>query len=245
MSEQEPPVNPPQPAPPPVAEPPQPTPPPKDWKGSESAWVDLWSARQAKREAISAREAAENALQQARQQWQTEQQTLQLQAQQAQSEASSWQTKYERDTAVMGNDGVPDSFRHPAMLQRLWNEYEQQRAGMGDNPTAFRDWLTSDGVKSDPLYAPHFASMQQPDPNALPELPAPPSNDGNPPAPPPPGRRTGTPPQPQGRPVVYDNATISRLRSQGLWKAGRVDTSTGEPIGGSPHWQAWVRQAGS
>ena len=52
---------------------------------------------------------------------------------------------------------------------------------------------------------------------------------------------TGTVLTPTGQPVQNTQSKNNRLRNEGKWQAGRVDRTTGAPIGGSAHWQAWIR----
>lgn len=214
---------------PPPAQPPAPAPqvrtPPADWKGPESAWFELDKARTKARE-------AETALEQERQRLAQERQKLQDDAAEARAQAARIQSQYERDTAILSRTDIPPAFRHPRMRERLWQEYESYRDTAGDKAVPFSDYIVSDDVKQDPLYAAHF--VVQPDPSAPPPIP-------QPAAPAPGAPATGTVLQPQGAPVQYTQAMINRLRAEGQWRAGRIDTTTGEPIGGSPHWQAYMR----
>lgn len=222
-------VQPQSPANPPSAlqQPAAPPAPPADWKGPESAWYDLSKAR-------TARQAAESALEAERAARVRLEGELTTRATAAEQRANETAARYERDVALLGTPGVPESFRHPRMRDRLWTDYEGHRATSGDKAQPFAAWVLSDEVKTDPLYAAHFAPPP-PDPSRIPDLP---------PAPAPPGPATGTISPPTGQPVQYSESMIRRLRAEGKWQAGRVDTATGKPIGGSAHWQAWINSGG-
>lgn len=198
---------------------PTPPPPPQDWKGPEGAWYDLYTARQ---QAKQYREQLELARQQAEQ--------VRTAATQAEDEARTWRTKYEQDTAILGRDDVPATFRHPRMVQRLWSEYEQYRDGAGEKAVPFRDWIVSDDVKSDPLYAAHFQ----------PAAPAAIEPDATPPGAPPAGT-TKPPPAPPavhapGTPARWTDEMIARARREGRIIAGRVNPD-GTMVGGSQEWR--------
>lgn len=224
-----PPANPVNPQPP--ATPAPPPPPPADWKGPEAVWYDLHKAR-------TARTAAEHALEAERQRVAGLETTLTARATAAEQKAAELAAKYERDTTLLGTPGIPETFRHPRMRARLWTDYEAHRSAAGNKAVPFDAWVLSDEVKTDPLYAAHFAPAP-PDPSQAPVLPV------QTVAPPPPAvQHTGTVLPPTGQPVQYTSAMINRLRAEGQWKAGRVDEVTGKPMGGSAHWQAWINSGG-
>jgi len=203
--------------------PPQPSAPPADWKGPASAWNDLHNAREAKRTAEAALESERAALA-------VQRAELTAAAAAAKAEAATWQARHVRDTTLLEAPDLPASFRHPRMRERLWGEYEAHRAAQGDKALEFSAFVPT--LKDDPLYGAHFVTQAQPDAiPALPQLP--------PQAPPLPA--TGTVQPTAGTPVAYTETMINRLRAEGQWRAGRINVVTGEPEGGSPHWQAHMR----
>jgi hypothetical protein len=222
---------------------------PADFQGPESAWVEILRSREAKRTAQQAAEQAREAARAAQEQLealQTAQTDFSTKLSAAEKRAAELEAKYQRDTTLLEAQDIPQSFRHPRMRQRLWDEFQGYRAEAGEEAMPFSEFITSDYLKEDPAYAPHFerlaaTQVDEVDVFDLPDDPEATAADA--------ARaqtrqagRTGTHQRPVAQPIKYTAATVAKLKAQGLWKVGRVDVATGELLGGSKHWQAYMRQ---
>lgn len=215
--------------PPPVVPAAVPPAPPADWKGPVTAWEATWSARQ---EAKTARAAAEAA-------------TAELAAARAQAATASQALAAERERnaqdAVLREIGGQFTAASVArVVRREYADVVAEAKTNGQTPPAFDAWIKSDAVKADPVFAGYFPRAKAADPLHIadPVL----VDDQLPPARAPERTTTGTIPTPTGPNPTYTDALVAKLTAEGKFRPGRVDTATGNPIGGSPHWQAWVRQ---
>lgn len=163
-------------------------------------------------------------------------------AEQAAAKITQTRTEYEQKLTMREIGG---NFQH-ASVQSLARRMYAEYASTTDKPEPFGAWLTSDAVKSDPVIGVHFPKAEPVVPEETWDDPAPTFQtyydaEGNPvlqvPAPGRVGTGGGNPAPAQ----KWDEGRINRLRGQGLWRTGRVDTETGKPIGGSAAWQQWVR----
>lgn len=210
--------------PPPAVQPVAPPAPPADWKGPAKAWEDTWTARQ---EAKAARETAAAA-------------TAALAAAKAEAAAATQTLAQERERAqqdaVLREIGGQFTAASVArVVRREYADVVAEAKANGQTPPAFGDWIKSDAVKADPVFAGYFPKAKPADPLSI-EEPALPAQK------PPNGTTTGTVQTPAGAAPVYTDALVAKLTREGKFTPGRVDTTTGEPLGGSQHWQAWVRQ---
>lgn len=212
--------------PPPPAAPPVP-PPPADWKGPAKAWEDTYQARQ---EAKAAREAAAAA-------------TAALAAAKAEATSAAQALAAERERnaqdAVLREIGGQFTAASVArVVRREYADVVAEAKANGQTPPAFDAWIKSDAVKADPVFAGYFPKPKAADPLHIVD----PVLIDDPPPRAPERTTTGTVPTPTGPNPVYTDALVAKLTAEGKFRPGRVDTATGNPIGGSPHWQAWVRQ---
>ena len=141
------------------------------------------------------------------------------------AELANVRTRAAQDIALHAAGG---NFAKHASVQRLARrEYDAYRSEAGEQAASFGDWLGSDAVKADPVFAPHFA---QPAPAGEPVFrePTPPAPTG--------ANGAQIPVAPQ---VDWGSASVTnRYKLQPGWRRGKVDIKTGAITGGSAGWQA-------